>query len=241
MHKLAASGVIDNDSIQTKTIEMTQTATMTEDVTLVQTATTTDYATVTDVVTMTELSTVIQPTTYVSVWVSTSVIDNVSFLSFRISLPRRLTFYSCFADQDGGDDPDSHRDGSNDAHSDLLVHGDGDFDCHGDDDGDGDCKRDFAVELLDVLQEQLLVDPPGDHDDGWLLQHRDELVYCQLCELHHSCPGIRLFGLLQALAVKRPYPIRLTSFFFLPFLWCYFLSLDSRRHYIARTSELIYI
>ena len=61
------------------------TATMTEEQTLIQTKTMTDFATVTDQVTMTEISTVVKPTTYVSVWVKTSIIDQVSETELEIS------------------------------------------------------------------------------------------------------------------------------------------------------------
>ena len=61
--------------VQTKTLLETQTATVTDSFTSVQTATVTD--TMTDFMTVTQISTVVQPTTFVSVYVSTDIVDEV--------------------------------------------------------------------------------------------------------------------------------------------------------------------
>ena len=58
---------------QTQTNNYTQTATKTDTATATIQETTTDFATVT------QLSTVVQPTTFTSIWVSTQVMNDVSF------------------------------------------------------------------------------------------------------------------------------------------------------------------
>ena len=78
------------------TIENTMTATVTDAVTYVQTSTdlsvstetdtATMFETMTDFVTMTDISTVIQPTTYVSTYLQTQTIDDVSYTIYYFEM-----------------------------------------------------------------------------------------------------------------------------------------------------------
>ena len=77
-----SSEIIDNTQTLKYTLTATETQTQTNNYT--RTATETDTATAiiqetaTDFATVTQLGTVVQPTTFVSVWVSTQVMDDVS-------------------------------------------------------------------------------------------------------------------------------------------------------------------
>ena len=68
------------------------TDTITDEMTLVSTMTETATMTETDVVTMTDISTMIVPTTYVSVYVSTDVIDNVRYICHNEPIPYLISF-----------------------------------------------------------------------------------------------------------------------------------------------------
>ena len=74
---------MDHTKTQEYTLTATETSTQINIYTMTQTETDTATQTVsetyTDFVTRTELSTIIQPTTYTSVYISTDIIDNVSF------------------------------------------------------------------------------------------------------------------------------------------------------------------